>query len=116
MGIQDGRDFLSLSQSEIEAASILLGTGNQYHNVCFHAREAAELAVKAVLLASGFIRRSRPDFPAFAEASAVLDQDSSVARYQRHLREGILAEEAEQALSYAQEIRHAAQTVIDAMT
>lgn len=79
MGIQDGRDYLILAQDDISAAIILSDKPHQYHNACFHAQEAAEKSLKAVLLAEGIhfrkvhdieylvdqIRGVYPDFPIF---------------------------------------------------
>ena len=118
MGIQDGRDYLVLANDDLRAAVALMKEPHQYHNVCFHAQESAEKALKAVLLTDGLrfpkkhdvellvdlIRQSRPDFPAFAEGAVVLSQYSVEARYRRAFRDEVDEEEAQQAIGFAQDI------------
>ncbi|MCY0864163.1 MAG: HEPN domain-containing protein [Sulfobacillus sp.] len=127
MGIQDGRDYLILAQDDLDAAIILSRLPHQLHNACFHAQEAAEKALKAVLLAEGIhfrkvhdieylidrIREVYPDFPTFGVEAAILNQYSVDARYQKRFRDHVDEDEAQNAIRYAQTIVTACQKLIE---
>ena len=46
---ESAQDWLSYALSDLELAELIAGRSNQTHNVCYHAQQAAEKALKAVL-------------------------------------------------------------------
>lgn len=92
-------EMLRLAAADLEAAR-LLNVPGQRHNACFHAQQAAEKALKAVLMAlgEGFPKthdlaylvtriRARTSFPPLGEETSVLNEYSVSTRYEPLLDE-----------------------------
>lgn len=118
MGIRDAWDFLALAQDDLSAATILIREPHQYHNACFHAQQAAEKALKAVLLGEGIhfskhhdlerlvdlIRQNDATFPPFTKECAILNEYGVDARYDPRMRDEVDRDEAQEAITLAQSI------------
>ncbi len=117
--------LLDLATADLETARRLLVPG-LYHNACYHAQQAAEKALKAVLLHEittfpkthdlsrlvDAIRVSQPAFPEYTLESAVLNEYSIDMRYEPEVLTDVDLEEAKAAISYAETILdHARQFV-----
>ncbi|MCS7113536.1 MAG: HEPN domain-containing protein [Candidatus Bathyarchaeota archaeon] len=114
-------DWLREAEEDLESARILLD-GGQYHHVCFHAQQAAEKAVKAILRGLHKARTSRSILDLLREVSKdisisedlldyakILDQYYIPPRYPNAFSEGTPSEyytrrQAEEALRYAEEV------------
>ncbi|WP_051351187.1 HEPN domain-containing protein [Sulfobacillus thermosulfidooxidans] len=109
--------LLSLATADLITARHLVVPG-LYHNACYHAQQAAEKALKAVLLHEvgtfpkthdvsrlvDAIRASQPRFPEFSIESAVLNEYAVDMRYDPQVLMDIDEEEADTAIRYAQDI------------
>ena len=109
--------LLDLAAADLTTARHLVVPG-LYHNACYHAQQAAEKALKAVLLHEmatfpkthdlsrlvDAIRASQPTFPEFLMESAVLNEYAVDMRYGPQVLIDIDRDEAEAAIGYAQAI------------
>lgn len=109
--------LLDLATADWETARRLVVAG-LYHNACYHAQQAAEKGLKAVLMQQGAtfpkthdvirlvdaIRVTQPTFPAFALESAVLNTYAVDMRYEPGALTDVDEEEANAAIGYAETI------------
>ena len=109
--------LLDLAAADLTTAHRLVVPG-LYHNACYHAQQAAEKALKAVLLhematfpkthdLSRLVdasRASQPTFPEFSIESAILNEYAVDMRYDPYALIDIDRDEPEAALGYAQDI------------
>ena len=109
--------LLDLATADLTTARHLVVPG-LYHNACYHAQQAAEKALKAVLLHEmatfpkthdlsrlvDAIRVSQPTFPEFSLESAVLNEYAVDMRYDPHVLTDIDEDEAKAAIDYAQDV------------
>jgi len=114
--------LLDLATADLTTARHLVVPG-LYHNACYHAQQAAEKALKAVLLHEmatfpkthdlsrlvDAIRVSQPTFPEFSLESAVLNEYAVDMRYDPQVLTDIDGDEAEVAIGYAQDVVEHAQ-------
>ncbi|MEM2739479.1 MAG: HEPN domain-containing protein [Candidatus Bathyarchaeia archaeon] len=114
-------DWLREAEEDLESARILL-EGGQYHHACFHAQQAAEKAVKAILRGLHKARTGHSILDLLREASKdisipedlwdyakILDQYYIPPRYPNAFSEGAPGEyytrrQTEEALRYAEEV------------
>jgi HEPN domain-containing protein len=109
--------LLDLATADLTTARHLVVPG-LYHNACYHAQQAAEKALKAVLLQEmatfpkthdlsrlvDAIRVSQPTFPEYSLESAVLNEYAVDMRYDPHVLTDIDEDEAKAAIGYAQDV------------
>lgn len=109
--------FLDLATADLDTARRLVVPG-LCHKACYHAQQAAEKALKAVLLHEittfpkthdlsrlvDAIRASHPTFPEFALESAVLNEYAVDMRYEPEVLNDIDGDEANAAIGYAETI------------
>ena len=109
--------LLDLAKADLATACRLLVPG-LYHNACYHAQQAAEKALKAVLLYEiatfskthdlsrliDAIRVTQPTFPVFALESAVLNEYAVDIRYEPEALTDIDVDETKAAIGYAEKI------------
>lgn len=109
--------LLDLATADWVAARRLVVPG-LYHNACYHAQQAAEKALKALLMREtatfpkthdlsrlvDAVRVSQPTLPEFALESAVLNEYAVDMRYEPEALTDVDEEEANAAIGYAQTI------------
>ena len=109
--------FLDLATADLETARRLV-VPSLYHNACYHAQQAAEKGLKAVLMREttmfpkthdlsrlvDAIRVSQPTFPEFSLESAVLNEYAVDMRYEPEALTDVDEEEANAAIGYANTI------------
>ncbi len=109
--------LLDLATADLSTAYRLVFPG-LYHNACYHAQQAAEKALKAVLLReiSTFpkthdlsrlidaVRSSQSTFPQFTLESAVLNEYAVDVRYEPEVLVDVDEDEANAAIGYAKTI------------
>lgn len=114
-------DWLREAREDLESARILLN-GGQYHHACFHAQQAAEKALKALLRRFHVARTGHSVLDLLREASRhvrvpsglwdaarILDQYYIPPRYPNAFPAGAPSdyytrEQAEEAIRYAEEV------------
>ena len=109
--------LLDLAAADLATARRLTVPG-LYHNVCYHAQQAAEKSLKALLLHEtktfpkthdlsrlvDAIRVPQPTFPDFALESAILNEYAVDMRYEPNVLTDVDADEAQAAIAYAETI------------
>ena len=127
MATSEAAEYLRLATADLDAATVLLAPGH-WHISCFLAQQAAETALKAVLLARKqhfpkthdlealveLIRSTDAAFPDFAESSAVLNEYSVAPRYDPTAAWEINRGEASEAIRLAGAVLARCKHVIDA--
>ena len=117
MAIRVPSGLLDLAAADLTTARHLVVPG-LYHNACYHAQQAAEKALKAVLLHEmatfpkthdlsrlvDAVRAPQPMFPEFSIESAILNEYAVDMRYDPQVLIDIDRDEAESAIAYAQDI------------
>lgn len=109
--------LLDFAAADLAAARRLTVPG-LYHNACYHAQQAAEKSLKALLLHEttifpkthnlsrlvDAIRVPQPTFPDFVLESAVLNEYAVDMRYEPNVLTDVDDDEAQAAIAYAETI------------
>lgn len=109
--------LLDLATADLETARRLVVPG-LHHNACYHAQQAAEKGLKALLMREtatfpkthdlsrlvDAVRVSQPAFPEFSLESAVLNEYAVDMRYEPEALTDVDEEEANAAIGYAKTI------------
>lgn len=114
MGDETWSVLINMARSDLAAAKLLVSPG-QFHNACFHAQQAAEKNLKAVLIRHelaypkthdigalvDLVRTVVPLFPQYALEAETLTQFGVEARYGEHSLSEFNEEIAREAIAYA---------------
>jgi len=118
-------DWLSRARGDLALARVPLPEGGYYEDLCFHAQQAAEKAIKSVYVKHGWtfryvhdldelltgLKRREVDVPTSVEEATVLTPYAFEARYPS-LAEPLTEEEYRRAVALAERVVHWAEKIV----